>query len=131
MTDFVRLEVPATLWSLPTIRMVVGGVGARFDLSLDELQDVYFAIEELFCAAIELDHNERYSVAVGVHQDAIHITTGTFASGALHQRLAASPSTPECLDLCHLLRRMLDTYTVEGDERAFSVVLVKQRQARV
>jgi len=131
MTDSVRLEVPATLWSLPTIRMVVGGVGARFDLSLDELQDIYLAVEELFCAALDMDRNERYSVEVGILDDAVRIAAGTFESAVLWQRLVAKPSSPECLDLCQLLWRVLDTYSVEGAEGAFSVVLVKQRQARV
>jgi hypothetical protein len=130
MTDSVRLEVPATLWSLPTIRMVVGGVGARFDLSLDELQDIYFAIEELFCAAIDLDQNERYAVEVAVLDDTIRIATGTFASAELHQRLVAKPSSTDRLDLCQLLWRVLDSYTVEGAESAYTVVLLKQRLAR-
>jgi anti-sigma regulatory factor (Ser/Thr protein kinase) len=131
MTDSVRLEVPATLWSLPTIRMVIGGVGARCDLSLDELQDVYLAVEEVFCAAIDLDQNERYAVEVDVLDDTIRIAAGTFASAELRQRLVAKPSSPESLDLCQLLRRVLDTFSVEGAEGAYSVVLVKQRQARV
>jgi hypothetical protein len=131
MTDSVRLEVPATLWSLPTIRMVIGGVGARFDLSLDELQDIYLAVEQVFCAAIDLDQNERYVVEVDVLDDTIRIAAGTFASAELRQRLVAKPSSPESLDLCQLLRRVLDTFSVEGAEGAYSVVLVKQRQARV
>jgi hypothetical protein len=131
MTDCVRLQVPATLWSLPTIRMVIGGVGARFDLSLDELQDIYLAVEQVFCAAIDLDQNERYVVEIDVLDDTMRIAAGTFASAELRQRIVAKPSSFDSLDLCQLLRRVLDTFSVEGAEGAYSVVLVKQRQARV
>ena len=37
MAEKIDLEVPATLNALSTVRMVLGGLGARLDFSLDDL----------------------------------------------------------------------------------------------
>ena len=47
MADTIRLEVTATPAALPVVRMVLGGVAARVDLSLDEIGDLYVAVEAL------------------------------------------------------------------------------------
>ncbi len=56
-----HLELPATAAALSTIRMVIGGVGARFDLSLDELDDIYLAVGELLRVAGELEAAATYT----------------------------------------------------------------------
>ena len=40
MPERIDLEVPATLNALSTVRLVLGGLGARLDFSLDDLEDI-------------------------------------------------------------------------------------------
>ena len=50
MADTIRLEVTASAAALPVVRLVLGGVAARVDLSLEEIEDLYVAVEELLSA---------------------------------------------------------------------------------
>ena len=64
MPDIIRLDVAAAPSSLPIVRMIVGGVGARLDLSLDDLEDVYLMMEELFCATVAPAEGPRLTVTI-------------------------------------------------------------------
>ena len=64
MPERIDLEVPATLNALSTVRMVLGGLGARLDFSLDELEDIYLATDELLRTALAADAVDRLSVEV-------------------------------------------------------------------
>jgi len=55
MAERISLEVPATLSALSTVRMVLGGLGARLDFSLDDLDDLFLATDGLLQAALEAE----------------------------------------------------------------------------
>ena len=38
--------------AVPVVRMVLGGIAARIGFSLEELEDLSLAVEELFAAAV-------------------------------------------------------------------------------
>ena len=130
MAERVHLEVPATAASLSPIRMVIGGVGARFDLSLDDLEDLYLAVGELLRVADELEAAATYDLTIDVASDRLAMRVGPFRSPELLARLRVEPTTELCLDLCQLLDGVLDSFAVQESGGAFTVEMAKRRQAK-
>ena len=124
MSDTITLRVPATLTAISTVRLVLGGLGARLDLSLDQLQDIYLAMEELLRAAIDFEAPERLSVEVAVARDDLRITAGEFVSAQLREDVACHAE--DRLDLCMLLHNTVDDVLIEDVPGAYRIVLVKR-----
>ena len=126
MAERIDLEVPATLNALSTVRMVLGGLGARLDFCLDDLEDLYLATDELLRTALDTDAPDRLSVEVLLDDDALRFTAGTFKSAKL--RADVTIHAEDCLDLCMLLRRTVDDVVLEDEDGAYRIVLVKRRK---
>jgi len=126
MAERIDLEVPATLNALSTVRMVLGGLGARLDFSLDDLEDLYLATDELLRTALDADALDRWSVEMLVDAGVLRFAAGTFKSAKL--RADVSIHAEDCLDLCMLLRRTVDDVVFEDDGGAYRIVLVKRRK---
>lgn len=125
MTETIRIETPASEASLPVIRMVIGGVGARCDLSLDELDDIYLAVGELWRVAADLEPLSRYALELEVGAQALSLHAGPFHSPDLRARLELEPTTQLCLNLCQLLDGVLESFSVQDGEGEFSVTMTK------
>jgi hypothetical protein len=126
MAERIDLEVPATLNALSTVRLVLGGLGARLDFSLDDLEDLYLATDELLRTALDADALDRWSVEMLVDAGVLRFAAGTFKSAKL--RADVSIHAEDCLDLCMLLRRTVDDVVFEDDGGAYRIVLVKRRK---
>ena len=126
MAERIDLEVPATLNALSTVRMVLGGLGARLDFSLDDLEDIYLATGELLRTALDADALDRLRVEVLLDDDVLRFTAGTFKSAKL--RADVTTHADDCLDLCMLLRSTVDDVVLEGEGGAYRIVLVKRRK---
>ena len=87
MTDTIRLAVTASPAALPVVRMVLGGVAARVDLSLDDISDLYVAVEELLSAADGLGEGPRHELLIEVGDDGVTIDAGPFRTASLRERL--------------------------------------------
>ena len=111
MSERIDLEVPATLNALSTVRMVLGGLGARLDFSLDDLEDIYLATDELLRTALDADSLDRLHVEVLLDDDVLRFSAGTFKSAKL--RADVTRHAEDCLDLCMLLRRTVDDVVLE------------------
>ncbi len=125
MTERISLEVPATLSALSTVRMVLGGLGARLDFSLDDLDDLFLATDRLLEAALEAEDLDRLRVLVMVEGGTLRVTAGAFSSSELRDQVAVTPGG--CIDLCTLLQRLVDDVVVQEGEGSFSVLMVKHR----
>ncbi len=125
MTERISLEVPATLSALATVRVVLGGLGARVDFSLEDLDDLFLATDRLLEAALEAEDLGSLHVAVVVDGGTLRVAAGAFRSDALRDRVAVTPGG--CIDLCTLLRRLADDVVVEEEDGCFNVVIVKKR----
>ena len=117
MAEKIGLEVPATLNALSTVRMVLGGLGARLDFSLDDLDDLYLADRRAAAQAAleptELDRLQRRasrSTAAPCGS-----SPATFRSAELRAQVAITPGG--CLDLCMLLQRTVDDVVARGRGR--------------
>jgi len=126
MAERIDLEVPATLNALSTVRMVLGGLGARLDFSLDDLEDVYLATDHLLRTALDADALDRLSLEVLLGDGVLRFTAGTFRSAKL--RADVTIHAEDCLDLCMLLRRTVDDVVFEDEDGAYRIVLVKRRK---
>ena len=125
MTERISLEVPATLSALSTVRMVLGGLGARLDFSLEDLDDLFLATDRLLEAALDAEELDSLRVLVVVDGGTLRVTAGLFRSDELRDQVAVTPGN--CIDLCTLLQRLVDDVVVEEDGGCFSVVIVKRR----
>jgi anti-sigma regulatory factor (Ser/Thr protein kinase) len=125
MAEKISLEVPATLSALSTVRVVLGGLGARLDFSLDDLDDLFLATDGLLEAALDTEELDSIRVLVLVDGEALRISAGAFRSSELRDKVAVTPGN--CIDLCTLLQRLVDDVTVQEDGECFSVVITKQR----
>lgn len=128
MRESIRLEVPAAVTALPTLRMVLGGLAVRLDFSLGDLEDLWLAATELLRAALDSEGLESWSVEMAIVDDSLHLVTGPYRSPALRRRVQGAPGPAACLDLCRLLGSTLDAFEVADDGDGFSVTLVKGRQ---
>lgn len=126
MPERIDLEVPATLNALSTVRMVLGGLGARLDFSLDDLEDIYLATDELLRTALAADALDRLSVEVLLDGGVLRFTAGTFKSAKL--RADVTMHAEDCLDLCMLLRSTVDDVLLEDEDGAYRIVLIKRRK---
>ena len=129
MADIIRLDVAASSTAVPIVRMVVGGVGARVDLSLDDLEDAYLALEELICAAEGTGEGPRLTIAVEITDDGVLIEIGLFRSDELRRRLTAGGDLAAGLSLAALFARVVESLEVcSADGGCFSVSFSKRRR---
>jgi hypothetical protein len=126
MAERIDLEVPASLSALSTVRMVLGGLGARLDFSLDDLEDLYLAADGLLRTALDADALDRLSVEVLLDDGVLRFTAGTFTSAKL--RADVTTHAEDCLDLCMLLRSTVDDVVLEDEDGTYRIVLVKRRK---
>jgi anti-sigma regulatory factor (Ser/Thr protein kinase) len=131
MTERINLEVPASLRALSTVRMVLGGLGARLDFSIDDLEDLYLATEELLRAALRTEGLDRIRVEAEVDGAQLRLTAGLFSSPDLRRAVEVTLQGEECLDLCTLLHSTIDEVTVDDRDAEYCVVLVKRRAGAV
>jgi len=125
MAERISLEVPATLNALSTVRMVLGGLGARLDFSLDDLDDLFLATDRLLEAALDAERLDSLRVLVMVDGATLRIAAGAFRSDELRDQVAITPGG--CIDLCTLLQRLVDDVVVQEEDGCFNVVMVKHR----
>jgi hypothetical protein len=121
MTDTVLLEIPIEPSLLSVVRMVVGGMAARVDLSVDEIDDVYMAVEEILYAAHEKDRETRCGVRVSAGEGALTLEMGPFAAASIAPRL----DEPGCSLIARVVA--LEVRPADGDGELV-VVLTKRRQ---
>ena len=125
MTDMISLEVPATLSALSTVRMVLGGLGARLDFSLEDLDDLFLATDRLLEAALDAEELDSLRIQVLVDGVTLRVSAGAFRSDELRDQVAVTPGG--CIDLCTLLQRLVDDVVVQEADGSYSVLMVKQR----
>ena len=125
MTEMISLEVPATLSALSTVRMVLGGLGARLDFSLEDLDDLFLATDRLLEAALDAEELDSLRIKVLVDGVALRVTAGAFCSDELREQVAVTPGG--CIDLCTLLQRLVDDVVVQEADGSYSVLMVKHR----
>ena len=126
MADLIRLEVTATPAAMPVVRMVLGGVAARVDLSLDEIDDLYMAVEQLLSAASDSGEEPRHELSIEVVDDGVSVSAGPFRSSLLRSRLSDDDGTG--FDLKTVMRGVVESVEVcAAPNDCYRVVFAKRR----
>ena len=126
MADKIRLEVPAALGSLSTVRRVLGGLGARLGCSLDDLDDLYLATDEVLRRAITAESLESIYVEAHVSDGGLELAMGSFSCADLRAEVSAKVEACDKVDLCRLLSRTVDDVSVRDGDDGFDIVLLRR-----
>jgi anti-sigma regulatory factor (Ser/Thr protein kinase) len=113
MTDTITLTVPYDRPYQGVVRLVVGGLAARLELPLEELDDVQLALEALL-SDDSYASGDTVTVEVEVTADGLGITVGPLETKALDAALEAEPDPAKGIGLGRVLRTVMGGYEVEG-----------------
>jgi hypothetical protein len=129
MADTVSLEVARDSEPLPLVHMVLGGVAVRRNLSFDALDDLQLAVDNIL--AEDVPPGGTLSMAVTVSEDSVGIRLEPLRNRDLRATLldgkVPAGAESRCIDVCLLLRSLVDDYSI-GDlsEDAYAVELLKR-----
>ena len=119
MTDRVELTLPAEEDFRHVAHLVVGGLGVRLDLTLEDLDDLQIALEALLGCR---DDEGDIVVTVDADNGAIRASVGPFGAGSLDS-LERSDSP---LGLHRVLETVCDTFEIEERDGGSWVELTKK-----
>lgn len=127
--DTVTLQVPRERAFVPLLHMVLGGIGLRQDLSFDALDDLQLAVDSIL-AGDRGSSEQSVTMTVMVGEDSLTINLEALRDADLKATLCEGqvPAGAEgkCIDVCVLLRSLVDTYSVhELDAGRFGVEIQK------
>ena len=106
MTDEIRLTMPAQEDFHPVAHLVVGGLGARRELTFEDLEDMQVALDALLTCR---EDEEDVTVLLCVENDELRATVGPFDRDAL----ARLDDSPTGLAPRRILETVCDSVTVE------------------
>lgn len=116
--DKVTLQLPRDRAFQPLIHMVLGGIGLRHDLSYDALDDVQLAVDNIL--AEDSSTGEGLTVEMLVGESYLDIVIATLQDQELEYQLKEGRVRPgresRCIDVCILLRSLVDEYRVRDLE---------------
>ena len=124
MLGEVRLEVPASAAYFRVARMVAAGVGSRLGFTLDELDDLRIAVDEL-CTVVMGGHSDgQLLLRYQLEDDAIAVEgTGRFPDSA--------GGAPELSPVSQMiLGAVVDECQVGAGEQGPTFRMVKRRAPR-
>ena len=122
MTDVVTLQLPRERDFFGVAHLVLGGLGARLDLTYDVLEDMTTAIDELLGRR---DAAGDITLTVKIEETAITATVGPF-SGSVAEELRGSDAE---LGLRRVLETSVDEVVVSERDGAQWVELRKSLEA--
>jgi hypothetical protein len=121
MTDQITLTMPRERPFFGVARLVLAGLAARLDITVDTLEDLELALDGLL---ERRDGAEEITVSLDIADSELRATVGPFRGGDLRAELEGELS--ESLSLQRLLDAVVDGYQVaERDDGAW-VELRKQ-----
>ena len=108
------------------MRVVVGWIGSCRKLSLEQMDDLYLALETLL--AEESDKGEEYVLEVAAVSKDLQVLVDGLENEELKETLCATSSFEPCdrcpLDVAMLLRALVERFeVVEHDDGVFGVRL--------
>ena len=123
MTDVVTLQLPRDRDFFSVAHLVLGGLGARLDLTYDVLDDMTTALDELLSRR---ESSSDITLKVAIEDEAITATVGPF-SGRVADELHASDAG---LGLRRVLEASVDRVGVSEENGEQWVELQKNVEAR-
>jgi len=119
LSDEIQLVLPAEEDFRHIAHLVVGGLGARIDLTFEHLEDLQVALDALLACR----HDEgEVSVVVRVVEGTVHASVGPFSRDTIEELT----QDPEELGLRRVLETVCDSFTIEERGGGSWVGLTKQ-----
>jgi hypothetical protein len=107
MTDQITLTMPRERAFFGVARLVLAGLAARLDVTVDHLEDLELALDALL---ERRGGPPEVTVTLGVQGDELQASVGPFTDGGLRDELQGEPA--EALSLRRLLDAVVDRYEV-------------------
>lgn len=128
LNDSVALTIPAAPEFLQLVRLHVGAVGARIDMTVEEIEDLHLAVEELCLSLLSPNGGSDGRLVVDVGWDATSLeVTCTLVGGDGADRPIGSSALPGDLSK-RILDALVDEHGSSLDGGAPTVWLRKRRR---
>jgi hypothetical protein len=121
MTDQITLTMPRERPFFGVARLVLGGLAARLDVTVEHLEDLELALDALL---ERRDGSPEVTVALGVEEKELQASVGPFRDGQLRAELEGEPA--DSLSLRRLLDAVVDSYQVVDRDGSTWVDLTKR-----
>lgn len=128
--SYVELSVPATPAYLSFIRLSAGSIAARLDLTLDELEDLQLAVDELclLLLAYSTPDQGRLHVRIGWEVDLVEVRCELLGADRSDDRTrSASGLGPESLSR-QILDALVDEHGADVEDGVPTAWLRKRRE---
>ncbi len=127
-THTVSLTIPHDADLLPLFSMILGGIALRRNLSFETLDDLQLAVDSVLVD--EKPGGREISMSVELREEGLDIRLSPLTQQDLRDTLVqgAVPAgaADRCLDVCLILRSLVDDYTVHDfEDGSYAVVLRK------
>jgi hypothetical protein len=130
MADLIELEIPLGRDWVPVARMVMGGIGSRLELGLDELDDFQLAVERLLDHAVDgSSTGDSVKIAFEVDESEICARVGPLPEATAGSALRDEPRPGE-LTLRRVLETVVDSFEVVDAGKECVFVTVRKRVRR-
>jgi hypothetical protein len=121
VTEEITLTLPAQEDFRHVAHLVVGGLGARRDLTYEDLEDLQVAFDAILACR---EDDEDIVVSMSVENGEVRASVGPFAEAALEQL----DGGPEGLEPRRVLETVLDTVEITERDGAAWVEVTKRVQ---
>jgi hypothetical protein len=121
MTDHITLTLPRERSFFGVARLVLGGLAARLEITVEHLEDLELALDGLL---ERRDGAEEITVALDVADSELHASVGPF--GGKDVRAELEGEVGESMSLRRLLDAVVDAYDVEDREDGTWIELRKR-----
>jgi len=131
MDAHIELILPAQTEYLYLVRLHVGAVASRIDMTLEVVEDLHLAAEELCMSLLSLSHNVPDRLAVGIAWDADAIEISCRLGGTQDHDGQSGPWTnegfPELISE-RILDALVDEHSLDVDGDPPTAWLRKRRE---
>jgi hypothetical protein len=120
MSDQIVLTLPDERALHGVAHLVIGGLAARLNLTIESLEDLQVALDGLLA---EVDGEP--TISVGIEEGRLELTVGPFATASLHRRLDHEPEGDE-VSLRRVLATVSDGFEVVDRDNSAWVAVSKR-----
>jgi len=116
----VTLSIPVSLEFVRLARLVASGLGAQLNFTLDDIEDVRMAVDELCSALIDATSDPRGTLTVQFRLDGGQLHMEAYVPAIAGQRFAMDEIST------HILRAAVDRHEVEQTNGSLVARMTKQ-----